>query len=187
MQDRAIQVTLMTATLFVALGSAASAFELTSPDFPEGGTIPESIVFDGFGCTGGNVSPELSWQDAPDGTESFALMVHDPDAPTGGAGFWHWIVVDIPASADGLPRGAGAPGGDAMPEGARQFPNDYGVEGWGGPCPPEGDEPHRYNFTLYALPAASLEIPEGASKAVVGFIVNANALDTATLQGTYGR
>ncbi|MGF1562556.1 MAG: YbhB/YbcL family Raf kinase inhibitor-like protein [Geminicoccaceae bacterium] len=171
----------------LAAGAGAQAFELTSPDIAEGAVIADTHVFDGFGCTGGNVSPALAWSDAPEGTQSYALMVHDPDAPTGGAGFWHWIVLDIPADAEGLEQGAGAAEGGAMPEGTTTIVNDYGIVGWGGPCPPEGDDPHRYNFTLYAMPAANLEVPEGASKAVTGFLINANALGTATLQGTYGR
>lgn len=175
------------AVAVVALATHAQAFELTSPDFEAGGTLDDRFVFDGFGCTGDNVSPALAWSGAPEGTESFSLMVHDPDAPTGGAGFWHWIVLDIPAAVDELPQGAGARGGEALPAGARMLPNDYGIPGWGGPCPPEGHGPHRYNFTLYALPMAQLEVPEGASKAVTGFLVNANALGTATLQGVYER
>lgn len=175
------------AVLFSATALPAGAFELTTADFEAGGTIPETFVFNSFGCSGDNLSPALAWSGAPEGTESFALMVHDPDAPTGGAGFWHWIVLDIPGSATALPQGAGTTAGDAMPEGARQVANDYGFAGWGGPCPPEADGPHRYNFTLYALPTAQLDVPEGASKAVTGFLVNANALGKATLQGTYDR
>ncbi len=175
---------------FLALGLAAApaaAFELASDDFEPGGEIAMEQVADVFGCTGGNVSPALSWSDAPEGTKSFALMVHDPDAPTGGAGFWHWILLDIPATAEGLAKGAGAADGTGLPEGARMIANDYGAAAWGGPCPPEGDEPHRYNFTLYALPQATAGIPEGASTAVAGFLVNAAEIGTATLTGTYGR
>jgi len=175
-------------SLGIALAAGSvQAFELSSPDIEEGATIAESFVFDGFGCSGDNLSPALSWSGAPEGTESFALMVHDPDAPTGGAGFWHWIVLDIPGSTDSLERGAGEVGGEALPEGARMLRNDYGVNGWGGPCPPEGDEAHRYNITLYALPMKKLDVPAGASKAVTGFMVNANAIGSATLQGLYGR
>lgn len=170
-----------------ATPAPAAAFDLTSDDFAAGETIPLVHSFDGFGCVGENVSPALAWTGAPEGAQSFALMVHDPDAPTGGAGFWHWIVLDIPADADGLDRGAGAAGGAALPEGARHGLNDYGVEAWGGPCPPEGDGPHRYDFTLYALPTASLEAPEGATTSLIGFLVNANAIARATLQGVFER
>ncbi|MGB0905761.1 MAG: YbhB/YbcL family Raf kinase inhibitor-like protein, partial [Mangrovicoccus sp.] len=149
--------------------SAAFGFELTSPDFEPGGTIPMAHVADVFGCTGANASPALNWTNPPEGTGAFALMVHDPDAPTGGAGFWHWIAVNIPGEATGLAYGLGA---DHMPDQITQIPNDYGAAAWGGPCPPEGDKAHRYNFTLYALPGP-LDLPEGASKAVIGFIINA--------------
>lgn len=164
---------------------AALAFDLSSPDFEAGGSIPMTHVADIFGCAGENRSPALDWTDPPEGTGAFALMVHDPDAPTGGAGFWHWIALNIPAEASSLPQGAGNEGGD-MPAGVTQIPNDYGIAGWGGPCPPEGDDPHRYDFTLYALPQA-MDVPQGASKAVIGFMVNASALDRATLQGRFGR
>ena len=176
--------------LAVCLGLAAGsaqAFELTSPDLKDGGTIADEFVFDSFGCTGANMSPALSWSNAPEGTKSFALMVHDPDAPTGGAGFWHWIVLDIPAGTTDLPKGAGAKGGDKLPGGAHAIANDYGFAGWGGPCPPKGDDAHRYNITLYALPVEKLDVPEGASKAVTGFMINANTIGKATLQGKYGR
>ncbi|WP_172328751.1 YbhB/YbcL family Raf kinase inhibitor-like protein [Mangrovicoccus sp. HB161399] len=172
--------------LALAAAAPAAAFDLSSSDFEPGGELAMEQVADVFGCTGGNVSPALSWSDPPEGTKSFALMVHDPDAPTGGAGFWHWIVLDIPASATGLASGAGAADGTGLPEGARMIPNDYGAAAWGGPCPPEGDSPHRYNFTLYALEGATSGIAEGASTAVAGFLVNAAALGTATLTGMYG-
>ena len=168
-------------------GTQDGAFRLSSPDIPDHGTVAERFVFDSFGCSGGNVSPALVWSGVPEGTRSFAVMVHDPDAPTGGAGFWHWIVLDIPASAEGLPQGAGAAGGAALPAGARMIENDYGTTGWGGPCPPAGDPPHRYDFTLYALPTERLEVPESASKAVIGFMINASAIGKATFQAMFGR
>lgn len=179
--------TLTAAALLAGTIGTAAAFELTSPDFDPGGAIPTAFAFDGFGCVGDNISPALAWSDAPAETASFALMVHDPDAPTGGAGFWHWAVLDIPAEVSGLERGAGAAEGTGLPEPARQVRNDYGVAGWGGPCPPEANDAHRYNFTLYALPMPSLETPEGAATSLIGFLVNANAIATATLQGTYDR
>lgn len=166
--------------LAILAGGAAQAFELTSPDIAPGAEIAMKHVADVFGCTGENVSPALEWSGAPEGTAAYALMVHDPDAPTGGAGFWHWIAVNIPGDMTGLAQGA------AMPEGVTVLANDYGAEAWGGPCPPEGDAPHRYDFTLYALPEA-MDVSGAPSKAVVGFMVNATATDTATLQGVYGR
>lgn len=163
----------------------AGAFDLTSANFDAGGLIPPVHSFDGFGCTGDNLSPALAWSSAPEGTRSFALMVHDPDAPTGGAGFWHWAVLDIPADAAGLPQGAGTADGAVLPDGARQLRNDFGVPGWGGPCPPEGAPPHRYDFTLYALPVDRLELPDGATTSLAGFLITTGTLGTATLQGRF--
>ncbi len=128
--------------------SAGGGFALTSPDIAEGATIDRKFVFNDFGGTGDNVSPELRWSEPPAGTRSFALFCDDPDAPTGGAGFWHWLVIDIPADARGLKQGAGTPDGAGLPSGAKPICSDYGFSHWGGPCPPVGDPPHRYVFTL---------------------------------------
>jgi hypothetical protein len=166
--------------LGASVGSAA-ALELKSPDIAPGATIADTFVFKGFGCEGGNLSPALEWSGAPEGTKSFALLVHDPDAPTGGAGFWHWLVVDIPAQTSSLPQGA------AVPAGAKEIATDFGAPGYGGPCPPKGDKPHHYNFTLYALKVAKLDLPPKATASLAGFMVNANALVHSTLTGVYGR
>ena len=183
--------TLMAATVLGAAGAAtsggASAFELTSPDIKPNATIGNKHVYKGFGCEGENVSPALSWTGAPQGTKSFALLVHDPDAPTGGAGWWHWAVYNIPASVSSLPQGAGKGDGSAMVKGAAQAATDFGAPGWGGPCPPVGDKPHRYNFTLHALNVEKLDIAPGATASVVGFMVNANTIGKAQLTGMYGR
>ena len=167
--------------LLLAGVAGADALELKSPDIAPGATIGEKFVFKGFGCAGGNVSPALDWSGAPEGAKSFALMVHDPDAPTGGAGFWHWVVIDIPAVVSSLQQGA------SVPAGAREIATDYGAPGYGGPCPPKGDKPHRYNFTIYALKAAKLDLPPNATASLTGFVVNANALGKATLTGAYSR
>ena len=176
---------LTTATL--ATGAADGQFRLTSPDFSPGGTLNDQQAFDGMGCTGQNVSPALRWSGAPAGTKSFALLLHDPDAPTGGAGWWHWIAYDIPAGTTELAKDAGKADGSAMPADAASVPNDYGTPGYGGPCPPKGDKPHRYVFTLYALKVARLELPKGAHAPVVGFVVNVNTIGKASVTGMYGR
>lgn len=172
--------------LSVAAATPALSFELKSPDIPPGGAINQKHVFKGFGCTGENMSPALTWSEAPAGTKSFALMVHDPDAPTGGAGFWHWVVIDIPATANMLPPGVLAEG-KGLPEGAKQIATDFGAPGWGGPCPPAGDAPHHYNFTLYALKVDKLPVPANATASLTGFMVNGNSIGKATLTGLYGR
>ncbi len=160
-----------------------AVFSLTSPDIQEGHFMAKAHEFDGFGCNGQNISPQLNWHNAPAGTKSFALTVFDPDAPTG-CGFWHWIVTDIPVAANGLARGAGTA---ALPTGSRCFTNDYGVKTFGGACPPEGHGMHRYQFTVWALPEDTLPVADDASAAVVGFMLNAMALGKATLTATYAR
>ena len=117
--------------------AAAQTMTLTSPDIAPGARIADQQVFNGFGCTGGNISPALSWSGAPKDTKSFALSVYDPDAPTG-SGFWHWVVFNIPPDVTSLPKGAGDPKGAGAPKGAVQSRTDFGVPGYGGPCPPQG-------------------------------------------------
>ena len=170
-----------------AFDAQAQAFELRSPDIAPGSIIKETYVFNGFGCTGQNTSPTMIWRNTPAGTKSFALMVHDPDAPTGGAGFWHWVIVDIPAKTSSLAQGMGTSQGEGLPKGARQIPTDFGAPGWGGPCPPTGDAPHRYTFTVYALKVDRLELPANATASLTGFMVNANAIGKASFQAGYGR
>jgi Raf kinase inhibitor-like YbhB/YbcL family protein len=187
-----LAVLALAATTLLAAGppaaketGAMAKFSLTSTDFTEGGTLANAQVFNEFGCKGGNISPALAWSGAPAGTQSFALLVHDPDAPTG-SGWWHWVVYNIPASTASLPAGAGDPKKSLMPKGVVQGRTDYGSVGYGGPCPPPG-KPHHYNFTLYALKVPKLEVPEGASAALIGFNVRAQALGEAGLTGMYGR
>lgn len=176
------------ALVLAATGTAVAApFSLTSTSFKPNAALTDKQVANTFGCTGGNVSPALEWKNPPAGTKSFAVMVHDPDAPTGGAGFWHWIVFNIPADTTSLAEGAGAAAGTALPKGAVQWRNDMSLPGWAGPCPPPGTK-HRYNFTVYPLKVDKLEIPPGASIAVVGFNINMNAIGKpAKLTAVYAR
>lgn len=166
--------------------TASSAFVLRSPDLATDTLIPNKYVYNGFGYTGENVSPALEWQGAPAGTKSFALTVHDPDAPTG-SGWWHWVLVNIPADTTSLPQGAGNPGSGKAPAGSREIATDFGEPGWGGPCPPQGDEPHRYVFTIHALGVERLDLPENATPALVGFNLHFNTLAKASFTAKYGR
>ncbi|MFY9326598.1 MAG: YbhB/YbcL family Raf kinase inhibitor-like protein [Georgfuchsia sp.] len=161
-------------------------FTLESPDLPTGKPIPDDYVLNGFGCTGCNVSPALIWKNAPPETKSFALTVYDPDAPTG-SGWWHWLVINIPADAKELVRGAGDLSSGKAPAGSMQTRTDYGMPGWGGPCPPEGDKPHRYIFTLHALKTDKLDLPQDAPGAMVGFNINGNTIAKASFIAFYGR
>jgi Raf kinase inhibitor-like YbhB/YbcL family protein len=163
----------------------AAKFTLSSSAIAAGGQIGAAQVFDGFGCKGANVSPALSWSNAPAGTQSFALLVHDPDAPTG-SGWWHWLVYNIPASVSSLPQGAGDAHKTLMPAGAIQGRTDFGTAGYGGPCPPPG-KPHHYYFRIFALKVARLDLPADATAAFVSFNVHAQSLGSAELVGMYGR
>ena len=179
-----------TAGLFacaLTLSSAsAQAFSLTSPDIKPGGKIAEEQAFNSFGCTGKNISPALNWSGAPKNAKSFALMVYDPDAPTG-SGFWHWVVFNISPDTMGLAKGAGDPKSDAAPKGAVQSRTDYGSMGYGGPCPPKGDKPHHYHFMLFAVDVDKLDADENASAAVVGFNLHYHTIAKTELLGLYGR
>jgi Raf kinase inhibitor-like YbhB/YbcL family protein len=175
------------ASLLLTTTATAQSFRVTSADIKPNATIAAEQVFNGFGCTGQNVSPALAWSGAPKGAKSFAVLVHDPDAPTGGAGWWHWVVVNIPSGATEIKKGAGKADGAGLPQGAMQVATDFGAPGWGGPCPPAGDKPHRYVFTVYALKVEKLELPAGATASLAGFMVNANSIGKATLTGKYGR
>jgi Raf kinase inhibitor-like YbhB/YbcL family protein len=161
----------------------AAGFKLTSPTVTDGRPLPKAHVFNAMGCTGRNISPALSWSAPPAGTRSFALTVYDRDAPTG-AGWWHWLVYDIPAGTTKLPAGAGS--GTGLPAGAKQTRNDFGFAGYGGACPPHGPT-HHYIFTLYALKAAHLAIPKGTTPAKANTIIRRNALAAARITATYRR
>lgn len=170
----------------ISCNALAATFKLTSADVAANSTIKNKQVFNGFGCSGDNVSPALSWNGAPAGTQSFALTVYDPDAPTG-SGWWHWVVINIPANVTSLGAGAGATDGKLLPAGTQQIHTDFGMAGYGGPCPPPGDKPHRYIFTVYALKVAKIEVGADATAALAGFNINANKLGSATFTAFYGR
>lgn len=169
----------------LALASSAQAFELTSPDIADGQFLSRQQEFDGFGCSGANRSPALVWKDPPSGTQSFAVTVYDPDAPTG-SGWWHWVVFNLPAATRNLPSRAGNPGG-VLPPSSVQGLTDYGQPGFGGACPPPGDAPHRYRFTVHALKVPHLDLDAHAMPALVGYQINASSLGQATLTARYAR
>lgn len=177
--------TLVMTSALAAEGSAKGGFTLTSPDIAQGRKIGAAQLFNSFGCSGQNISPALSWSNAPKGAQSFALLVHDPDAPTG-SGWWHWIVYNIPATATSLPADAGNTKNLLLPSGAVQGRTDFGTTGYGGPCPPPGT-PHHYYFRLFALKVPKLDLPKDATAAFIGFNVRAQSLGSAELLGMYGR
>ena len=152
------------------------SFEVKSTAFSAGGPIPKKYT-----CDGDDVSPELTWSNVPAGTQSFALITDDPDAPMG---TWtHWILWDVPAGATGLPEGVDKQ--ETLDDGTRQGKNDFKRNGYGGPCPPPG-KPHRYFFRLYAL-GDTLNVKAGASRSELESAMHGHVLAEATLMGTYGR
>ncbi|NQZ48791.1 MAG: YbhB/YbcL family Raf kinase inhibitor-like protein [Moritella sp.] len=172
-------------TIMMSGNAIAESLTLSSDDIVSGQYMNKAQEFQGFGCQGGNSSPQLSWSGTPNGTKAFALLVHDPDAPTG-SGWWHWQVVNIPENVNSLPAGAGDIANKPAPLGVINIKNDYGVEGFGGACPPKGHGTHRYRFTLHAL-SKKLELPDDASGALTGYMVNAHSLESSTIEALYKR
>lgn len=172
----------MMSAIFSTSIFAQKTFTLTSKDL--GGEASKIQEFNGFGCSGENQSPHLSWKNAPEGTKSFAVTMYDPDAPTG-SGFWHWIVVDIPANVNELVTNAGTK--NLVPKGAIQSITDYGIKGFGGPCPPVGHGYHQYIITVYALKTNKLGTDENTNAAVVGFNLWSQTLAKASIVAYYKR
>ena len=156
-------------------------FSVTSESFNDGDTIGMDFVF--TGCGGKNHSPQLSWRGAPAGTKSYAITCFDPDAPTG-SGYWHWLAFDIPASTSSIAAKAGT---DRSPSGGRSGYNDFSAASYCGPCPPKGDGPHRYVFTVYALDVESLDgADEGTTGSTVIFQMRGHVLASASLVCRFG-
>lgn len=154
----------------------APRFDLTSPDLQNNHAFSQSEIANIFGCNGGNQAPRLRWSGAPPGTQSYAVTMFDPDAPTG-SGFWHWLTWDIPASGTSLDS--------TLPPGAVSGTNDAGLTGYLGPCPPPGDRTHRYQLTVYALDVPSLNLPPSTRAAVVAFSMRLHILAFGRLIGTF--
>jgi Raf kinase inhibitor-like YbhB/YbcL family protein len=156
-----------------------------SDSFQAGANIPQKHVFNGMGCTGENVSPHLRWSGVPDGTKSFAVVMHDPDAPTSG-GFYHWVMFNIPADRTELEDGAGGDKIGSLVHHVVLGHTDFGANAYGGPCPPPGPA-HRYNITVYALDIDKLPLDKTTTGAKLEFMASQHALGKATISGRYAR
>ncbi len=159
-------------------------FTLSSKDIGGQATLTEE--FNGFGCVGQNTSPQLSWDNAPEGTKSFAVTMYDPDAPTG-SGWWHWVMFDIPSNITELVSNAGNISLNLAPKNVIQSITNYGAKGYGGPCPPEGHGLHQYIITVYALKTDKLGLDENTNPAVVGYYLWNNTLEKASIVAYYQR
>ena len=159
-------------------------FTLSSKDL--GGQATKTLEFNGFDCSGSNQSPHLYWEHAPQDTKSFAITMYDSDAPTG-SGFWHWVIFDIPGNINELLPNAGNVNLNVAPKGSIQSKTDYGIYGFGGPCPPIGHGIHQYIITVHALKLDTLGLDENANPAVVGFNLWQNTLAKASIIAYYKR
>jgi Raf kinase inhibitor-like YbhB/YbcL family protein len=187
MKLRPIAATIAAFAASVTLSAAFAAdFKLSSTDIGPDKPLAQDFVFSGYGCTGGNQSPAVSWSSAPAGTKSYALALFDPDAMQG-RGFWHWLMVNIPASTTSLGRDAGKNDGSKLPTGAAQIKNGFRAAGYSGSCPPPADEPHGYVMTVYALSVSLLDIPPDATAASMLTAIEAKSLGKATLAYHFGR
>jgi Raf kinase inhibitor-like YbhB/YbcL family protein len=160
--------------------------DVTSDDLVHGGRLPDGQCADTMGMTGDNLSPQLAWSGAPEGTQSFAVTCFDPDAPTG-SGFWHWVLFDLPASTTSLPRGAGSGEMAGLPAGAIHARNDAGGLEYIGAAPPEGHGDHRYVFAVHAVSLPTLGLDASASPAFVGFTLTFNTLARGLLIAHFDR
>jgi Raf kinase inhibitor-like YbhB/YbcL family protein len=164
------------------------SFTVESTDVADGEQMPDAQVFDGFGMTGQNISPELSWRGFPGETQSFAVTCLDPDAPTG-SGFWHLVLLDVPATVTELRTGAASGDLSGLPPGSFCVRNDYGVKAFGGAAPPKGDPPHRYVFAVHALDLPSLAgegVGSDVSPAIAGFNLRFHTIARGMIIPVYG-
>ena len=163
---------------------AVPSFTVTSTDVTDGSPMALAHAFDGMGAGGQNRSPQLSWQGFPETAKSFVVTGFDPDAPIPG-GFWHWVLVDIPADVTELASDAGNRSGQNVPAGSFHVPNDMGERAYGGAAPPPGDRPHRYYFVVHAVDTEKLGVDENASPAVVSFNLAFHTVARAIITPTY--
>ncbi|MGV6484101.1 YbhB/YbcL family Raf kinase inhibitor-like protein [Stenotrophomonas indicatrix] len=175
-----IRLSLGIALSLLSLTSQAQEFRLTSSDVQQGEQIKDPHVLIGSGCSGGNMSPQLSWSGEPESTKSFAVTMFDADAPTG-SGWWHWTIVNIPKEVHSLQKDVGDPSGLNLPAGAVQGRTDFGRPGYGGACPPAGDKTHHYHFKVWAITVEHLPIDGESSGAMVGYMLRSNSAASAEL------
>jgi len=160
--------------------NTAGNFTLTSETIKEGEFLSDEQIYNGYGCTGGNVSPDLEWSNPPEGTKSYALIMHNPDAPMPG-GWWHWIVTNIPAAKTSLAKGEIA----ASP--VEMTKTSFGTAGYGGPCPPVGHGKHRYIFTIYALDVESVPSKPDMAPTQIEKLIEPHTLGKASVMGYFER
>jgi Raf kinase inhibitor-like YbhB/YbcL family protein len=173
----------------LSLSISSTAFSapliLSSQDIAQGEFMPKTHEFKGYSCSGDDLSPHLKWSGAPEGTKSFAITAYDPDTASG-SGWWHWQVINIPLTVLEIPRGA-ANKKNSAPTGSTQIENDFSIAAFSGACPPKGDGLHHYRFTIHALSVAKIDLPENASGALAGYMINLHTIESSTIEALYQR
>jgi hypothetical protein len=182
MKSRFTKIVFLISSILFAQVLSADGFTLKSDSMI--GQISSSQVFNGFGCTGENISPKLSWENPPEGTKSFAITIYDPDAPTG-SGWWHWVVFNIPKETKQISKNASSL--NSLPKTSIQSKTDFGTTAFGGACPPKGDVPHAYITTVYALDTEKLDLDENANPALVGYMINMHTIAKSSVIAYYKR
>ncbi len=171
---------LILALLTTRKTGVANMFEITSKSLKEGSALSLRQVYKGYGCMGENISPDLSWSGAPDDTKSYAIICHDPDAPTA-TGWYHWLVLNIPAAKTSIESG------EKLSAPIVETITDFGSYGYGGACPPVGHGVHHYIFTVYALDVAGLDVKKETKPKEVENLVKKHAIASAKITATYQR
>ena len=174
-------IIVISSILFATTNIIAKGFTVTSYDLK--GQMSNNQVFNGFGCNGRNISPQLSWNNIPRGTKSFAITMYDKDAPTS-SGWWHWVVTNIDKHVYYIKKGAS---GNKMPKGSIQSKTDFGTSSFGGACPPKGSNAHTYITTVYALDTKKLNITKNTNPAMVGYMINIHTIEKSSIVTYYKR
>jgi len=173
-------------SLTVCVSVFSAPLTLTSQDIKQGEFMSKVHEFNGYNCSGGDLSPHLKWSDAPKGTKSFAITAYDPDTYSG-SGWWHWQVINIPITVMEIPTGAGSKKNSSTPIGSTQIENDFSIPAFSGACPPKGDGLHHYRFTIHALSVEKIELPKNASGALAGYMINLHTIESSTIESLYQR
>ncbi len=169
-----------------SMNSANAKFKISSTEIAPNSAIKSKHVFNGFGCTGENIFPKITWENVPANAKSLALTVYDPDAPTG-SGWWHYVAINIPANYTTIAPEIAAQNKFNVNDGIRQIRNDFGTFSFGGPCPPVGHTAHRYIFTIYALKTDKIDIAENSTAALAGYMINQNVISKTSFTAFYKR
>lgn len=177
---------LLVLSLSVSVSVFSAPLTLTSQDIIQGEFMSKIHEFNGYNCSGGDLSPHLKWSDAPKGTKSFAITAYDPDTSSG-SGWWHWQIINIPMTVMEMPTGAGSKKNTSTPIGSTQIENDFSIPAFSGACPPKGDGLHHYRFTIHALAVGKIELPENASGALAGYMINLHSIESSTIESLYQR